>query len=368
MASFGSPMDVQELVDYCIDFLFASAPDLKACALVSHSWTQTAQMHLFNHVIIGSPGYSYGQTNLPSLNRLRCSRLFEVLNASSRLIRWIKSIQIHLDTVPQDVLDILSTFPFVRLRRIVVTGTWGARSVIEAIQELLSLGTLNELSISGNFGTLSEFMQVLERCSPNIKDMSFCSVRIGTRSVSALIDLPPSERRIEVNGLDLWWSDGIHDWLNSPQCPFGFTNLKRLRLNENTSLPQWPAFAPSISRVEHLQFQPRIPGPSIIDLAPFTNLKSIEIFAEYKDDVSSALQVLSTMAPLNYIHTLRLRLPHTSIPDADLGAEIDTQIVALPLAHLRAVELVYGSAPRARMAEHLPFLNARKLVRVYVRS
>ncbi|KAJ6527905.1 hypothetical protein DFH09DRAFT_1371364 [Mycena vulgaris] len=365
MAPSGSPMDVQELVDYCIDFHFASAPELKACALVSRSWTQTAQMHLFNHVIIGSPGFY--QTNLPSLNRLRCSRLFEVLNASSRLIRWIESIQIHLNTVPPDVLDILSTFPLVRLRRIVVAGTWSPRSVsvIDAIQELLSLGTLTELSISGNFDYLSEFTQVLERCSPNIKEVSFCAVQIGRRSANALGDLPPSERRIEVNGLDLSWSEGIHDWLNSPQCPFDFTNLKRLRLHENTSLLQWPAFAPSIPRVEHLQFQPRIPGPPLIDLAPFTNLKSIEILVTNEYDVSLALQVLSTMAPLNHIHTLRLRLPHTGIPDADLGAEIDTQIVALPLPHLQAVELVYRPAARARIMKRLPLLNARKLVRLY---
>ncbi|KAJ7689336.1 hypothetical protein B0H17DRAFT_640933 [Mycena rosella] len=288
MAPSASPMAVQELVDYCIDFLFASPPDLKACALVSRSWTRTSQMHLFTHIVIGSSGYSYGQTTFLALSRTRCTRLFAVLAASPRLLSCIESLQIHLDTVPHDILVAISVFPFVRLQRITVSGNWVARAAIGAVRDLLSLETLTAISISGNFGSLWEFVQVLECCSPNIRDLAFCSVRIAPFNLLTYSD-PSDRRRIEIDCLDIWWSDGIHDWLNSPQCPFDFTHLKQLRLNENTSLPQWLAFAPSVPGVEHLQFQAQIPGPSLIDLTPFTNLKSIEVFVEYRVDVSSAL-------------------------------------------------------------------------------
>ncbi|KAJ7131329.1 hypothetical protein C8R44DRAFT_774671 [Mycena epipterygia] len=367
MPPSGSPLALQELIDYCIDFLFASAADLKACALVSRSWTQTAQMHLFNHIVLGSPGYTYGETRLLALTRARCGRLFEAFASSPRLVGSIESLQIYLDTVPIDVLTTISQLPFIHLRRIVVSGNWADQDIILAIQELFSVGTLSELSISGNFYSLSQFRMLLAHCSTNITDVALCSIRI-TPAIHPLVGLHPSDRRIVLNSLDLWWSGGIHDWLNSDDCPFDFSNLKRLRLNENTSLLHWPVFASCIPRIEHLQFQSHpISDSALIDLAPFTNLKSIEIYMEYKDDISPALATLSTMAPANQIHTIRLRLPHASIPNAALGAEIDTQLVALPMPLLNAVELVYSSPLHGlpAVAENLPLLNARKLVRVY---
>jgi hypothetical protein len=123
------------------------------------------------------------------------------------------------------------------------------------IQELFSIGTLTAISMSGNFASIDSFTQVLSQCSTGIKFVSFSSVRTSP-ALHPVMNRHVSDRRIEITGLDLWWSSNIHNWLNSPECIFDFSNLKRLRLNENTALPQWPAFAPSISGVEHLQFQP----------------------------------------------------------------------------------------------------------------
>ncbi|KAJ7867020.1 hypothetical protein B0H14DRAFT_3442146 [Mycena olivaceomarginata] len=186
------------------------------------------------------------------------------------------------------------------------------------IQELFSLSTLSAISISGNFGSLSAFVRVLSRCSTSITDVSFCSVRTPFNSLPSSIR-HSSDRTIEIKALDLWWSTDIHDWLNSAECLFDFSNLKRLRLNENTSLPHWAAFAPAIPRVEHLQFQPQRTGLNAIDLALFTSLKCVEIFIEFRDDVSSALDTLSTMAAANQIQTIRFRLTHSTMPTAESG-------------------------------------------------
>ncbi|KAJ7864127.1 hypothetical protein B0H14DRAFT_2574566 [Mycena olivaceomarginata] len=40
------PLDIQELVDHCISFLWESKPDLIVCALVARSWVNPAQCHL----------------------------------------------------------------------------------------------------------------------------------------------------------------------------------------------------------------------------------------------------------------------------------------------------------------------------------
>ncbi|KAJ7189020.1 hypothetical protein C8R46DRAFT_34061 [Mycena filopes] len=357
------PLAIQELVDYCLDFLHASAGDLKRCALVSRRWTQTAQMHLFkHHVVIGSPGYSYGDSALLAMARQRCRLLYDVLAASPRLLGLVEGLQIHLDTTPPVTLEDFATLPFPSLRRIVVSGNWMpiAASVIE---EFLGRGTLTAISISGNFSSLSAFTRILSRCSTSIRDVSFCNVRAPPSATTG--DGDPPDRKIEIHALDLWWSSGIHEWLNSPHCSLDFSTLKRLRLNENITLPRWEGFAAAIPRIEYLQFQPQISGLKI-DLAPFHNLRCIEALIEFRGDISAALETLSTLsAQSNCIETIRFRLTHSSLPNIDSGAEIDRRLSALALPGLRAVELVYiSSLPSTTMAENLPLLRARGLVRV----
>ncbi|KAJ7757253.1 hypothetical protein DFH07DRAFT_819677 [Mycena maculata] len=360
------PLVVQELVDYCIDFLHASPPDLKACAIVNRSWTHSAQIHLFNHIVIGAPGYTYGDKTCLATTRRRCRRLWELLNASRRHIEWIKSIQIHLDSTPPDTFTLFADLTFTHLRRVSVSGNWVEGTGVQTVQELLSVPTLTAISISGNFMSLSLFAHVLERCCANINDVSFCNIKISPAQ-NSLVDVGSSDRRITIDSLDLWWSDNIHDWLNSPQCPFNFSNLRRLRLNENTSLPNWDAFVASVPRVEYLQFQPLTTdlGLSKIDLASFTNLKCIEIFVEYKVDLSKTFAILSTMARPNHIQTIRFRFPHPSVLDADSGAKFDQQVLALPMPHLAAVELVYLEPTATYIADNFPRLNARRLLRIY---
>ncbi|KAJ7434923.1 hypothetical protein B0H11DRAFT_2107272 [Mycena galericulata] len=359
------PLAVQELVDYCIDFLHTSRADLKACALVSRSWAQTSQMHLFNRITIGASGYTYGDPTFLAATRLRCRQLCGLLTTSPKHSGWIESIHIYIDTTPPDTLVSFTSLEFPHLRKVAVLGNWleGQGSVLDTVRELLSRRTLTALSISGNFRSFAAFMQILERCSEGITNVSLCNIRIPSFAPVMDVDVRSSGRRVKIDTLDIWWSDSIKIWLNSPQCPFDFSNLRSLRLNENTSLPEWEAFAPSIPHVEYLQFQPLISAPGLtnLNLAAFTNLKCVEIFVEYNDDIAEAFTTLSTIACPNQIRTIRFRLPHTCLPKALSGAEIDRQILALPLPHLTGVELVYPTRPPAGMAAHLPLLNEQDL-------
>ncbi|KAJ7677723.1 hypothetical protein DFH06DRAFT_1167021 [Mycena polygramma] len=119
-----NPLAVQELLDYCLDFLHASAPDLKRCSLVSRYWTPTAQKHLFNRLIIGSARYAYGDSKFLAGARERCNLLCAVLDTSPRLLRLVESLQIHLDTIPTDVLTSFAARSFPSLRSISVSGNW----------------------------------------------------------------------------------------------------------------------------------------------------------------------------------------------------------------------------------------------------
>ncbi|KAJ7301825.1 hypothetical protein DFH08DRAFT_95993 [Mycena albidolilacea] len=117
------PFALQELIDYCLDFLHASGPDLKRCALVSRHWTNTCQKHLFSHIIIGSPGYSYEDSTFLAIRR-RCHLRCEVLSTSPRLLGLVKSLQTHLDAIPPETLISFAKLSFPSLRRIIVSGTW----------------------------------------------------------------------------------------------------------------------------------------------------------------------------------------------------------------------------------------------------
>ncbi|KAJ7757248.1 hypothetical protein DFH07DRAFT_1060664 [Mycena maculata] len=363
MASSTNPLAVQELVDDCIDFLHDSPPDLKACALFGQSWASTAQMHLFNHIVIGFH-ISEEITTSRHQSRLLCA----ALAASPRLLRWVESLQIHLDTAPLETLMFLGKPYLERLRRIFIVGNRVSGLKVDAIQDLLSHTTLTTISISGAFPSLSDFLGIWTRCSTSIRDISFGSIRTWSAAgaMHPLTESPPSNAKIQIDALTLWWwSDGIHDWLNSPRCLFAFSNLKRLCLNENTSLPRWAAFAPSIPHVEYLQFEPLVPG---LDLALFTNLKCISIFIgslEYRAEVAFVFTTLLTMSSSNRIETVRFQLSSLTVLDADRGAELDRRILALPLPHHKAVELFYFSEtpPPDDITEKLPLLNARKLVR-----
>ncbi|KAK7051980.1 hypothetical protein R3P38DRAFT_2857936 [Favolaschia claudopus] len=358
---------VQELTDYCLDFLHDSLPELKQCALVSRSWTKTSQLHIFYHIAIGSPKYSYGDATVSAAASRRCQLLSAVLSTSPRFLDLVRSMSIFLDSALRvDLSSFQTKFAFPHLRHISVSGNW-TPLVLRPIHQLFGLGTLSSISISGNFSSLDEVAGVLSGCSPTIKKISFLSVQTHFVALQLLSDDDNlNNNKIEITSLDLCWSPGIHHWLNSPGCFFDFSNLQRLRLNENTSLPSWPAFASCIPRVEYLQFQPQPSANQTLDLAQFTHLRCIEMLIEFRDDIASALKTLTTIPHTNEIQTLRFRLTHAnSIPNAETGsADMDRQLVALPLPCLKTVELVYITSPLTNIAENLPLLHARKLVRV----
>ncbi|KAJ7121489.1 hypothetical protein C8R44DRAFT_166420 [Mycena epipterygia] len=109
-----SPLDIQELVDKCTEFLRDSRPDLMACSLVSRSWAHAAQRHLFWNVSIEEQE----ESQIPLL----WARLQETLHASPHLIRHIHRLRIHIHCLPTDALSIIDNFSFTNLTHVVIRG------------------------------------------------------------------------------------------------------------------------------------------------------------------------------------------------------------------------------------------------------
>ncbi|KAJ7463038.1 hypothetical protein FB451DRAFT_1562430 [Mycena latifolia] len=98
-------LDVQELVDQCIEFLNDSVPDLKACALVSRSWTSAAQNYIFREVSIKSRS-SEGLW----------ARLQQTLLIFPHLIRHIHRLHLHSHGLSPGAFVAICKLRFTHLR------------------------------------------------------------------------------------------------------------------------------------------------------------------------------------------------------------------------------------------------------------
>jgi hypothetical protein len=371
----------QELVDYCIDFLHGSIPDLTACALVSRSWVHSAQFHIFSNLVLGTPGYTYGSTAPLATHRLRCSRLCELFAASPHFIRLIQRLDVFIDSIPPDSLAAIADVPFTHVKTISVAGNYIAPPIIPAIQQLLSLASLADIAISGNFRSADAFARVLARCSPHVVHVTFGNIRTPPGEPAASPPPHGAQRpKIALEAFDIWWSDTIHAWLDA-QTIFDFSQLRRLALNDNVGLPRLPALAPAIAGIQHLQFHPRPVRTALassefifidiysqnfdlqtMDLAPFVALTSLEILIDKAWDVPIALRALATLPAGAPIHAITVRC------DADAPrccGPFDVPLSALPNP-LRVVHFVCSAKTTEGIEGYFPALGARGLLRVSV--
>ncbi|KAJ6535507.1 hypothetical protein B0H19DRAFT_1271258 [Mycena capillaripes] len=197
------PLTVQELVDHCLGFLGDSAPDLKACALVSRSWVFTAQSHLFREFSIGmmSPFGAGSITFRP------CARLWErfsqTLDASPRLIRHVRDLKLQLKPVDIAVFSQICSFPFTHVDNVFV---W-------VLGDSSSAPTLRRMKLRGFFSEPRHFMLMWGQCSPSV-DIA------GVEGKDRLV---PSIQTIEV--LDLHFK-----YLGNPFKLCMFPKLAHLRI------------------------------------------------------------------------------------------------------------------------------------------
>ncbi|KAJ7143143.1 hypothetical protein C8R43DRAFT_1015718 [Mycena crocata] len=148
-----NPLEVQELVDCFIDFLWDSGPDLKASALVCRAWTHAAHFHLFSTM-----DYLNHTTN----QAVRISQLLDI-SRSSHILGSVSRLEIQLHYLSKDAF--LPAIPLLtHLREIRVSGdsvaSRSAENSTTALYGLLSLPTVQRVELYCTFPNPRAFLQI----------------------------------------------------------------------------------------------------------------------------------------------------------------------------------------------------------------
>ncbi|KAJ7450500.1 hypothetical protein B0H11DRAFT_2077166 [Mycena galericulata] len=310
------PLDIQELVDHTIGYLERYA-DLTACALVSRSWVDTAQVQLFREIHL--------DLNRLSANESRWSLLCATLTLSPRLIRYIQRLYIKSSRMHERVFSAICVFPFAHLLDVFVSSE---RDIVisdaMSTQSLFSLPTLRRIGLAGEFMEPAVFLNIWARCSRSVRHLHLQALQ---RVYDEFETIPPLEELpISLESLGIEYTECVADWLVHDHCCFDLSQLKLLSLHTNIHLLRRRPLC--ISKPQLLPHH--LPCPLI-------------------------LPVLSTIAPTNRIHTISLV---ASFSDPELG-ELDAALSGLA----PVVELTMGPERYSHAAPFLPLLRATDCLR-----
>ncbi|KAJ7620248.1 hypothetical protein FB45DRAFT_1006852 [Roridomyces roridus] len=356
---------VQELTDYCIDFLHSSHGDLMACALVHRSWTETSQTHLFHHLSIIDPFTRSASSHLEAADS-RWKHLCDVLATSARLRGFVRGLEIDMQGVSVENFNLIFSLSFPRIREVKILGTWTSSAILEA-QTLLRLPTVTRVTLGGIFENLVTLAQVLESCSSHLHELSLFLVQI---TEVALADHPPITKQVAMKHLLLYNSSDAFRWLSSTQCPLVFTELKSLTLDTvSAQTLSQPPLSTLISKIEYLDLQKDPASDTPISLAEFTGLKHLEVAVALNaiDEVPWALGLLKTLPRSNRLEKIGFAVLESSFFDNDSWASYDKQILSSRTPHLKMVQVRFERETTPVLPDPsgtFPLLNALGLVRV----
>ncbi|KAJ7274878.1 hypothetical protein C8J57DRAFT_237458 [Mycena rebaudengoi] len=224
--SASAVLQLRELCDQIAAFLKGSSTDLKSCALVSTSFTASAQSHLFHDIVLNRGCLDIEHIAfLPHDDEtVRCTRLCEVLLASPRLVPFVRRLRASFDLV---VVTQLSNVKFTNLQELVLhkraPGVISAESLISTAR-LLALPSLRKLGLFyPSFADIRDLQQLFGSCSPQMSSLLLHDVHFFT-DIQAESPVPAT--RLLIKTLRILPSRGVDiDWLVTQQCPLSFSEL-----------------------------------------------------------------------------------------------------------------------------------------------
>ncbi|KAJ7501146.1 hypothetical protein B0H11DRAFT_1993809 [Mycena galericulata] len=341
------PLDIQELVDHTIGYL-DQYPDLTACALVSRSWVDAAQVQLFREIHL--------DLDWSSANESRWSLLYATLTLSPRLIRYIQRLYIKPSRMHAGVFSAICVFPFAHLLDVFVSSERDiVMSDAMSLQSLFSLPTLRRIGLTGEFMDPAVFLNIWARCSRSVRHLNLQALQ---RVYDEFGTIPPLEEfPIPLKSLRIEYTECVEDWLVHDHCCFDLSRLKLLSLHSNIHLLRSPAFQRAFESIEALDFQ--IVDFNItkaVDLSAFPNLSVLRITCRAPNPLPLILPVFSTIAPTNRIHTIALVASFSEIELRELDAALSG--LAGPV-----VELTVDAERYSYAASFLPLLRATDRLR-----
>ncbi|KAF7355295.1 hypothetical protein MSAN_01445900 [Mycena sanguinolenta] len=344
-----NPLLIQELVDECLSYLFAS--DLRACALVNKSWSHAAQRSIF------------GVVSVPRSLRV-WKRLDRILHASSHLGSNIHTLILWRDTtVNIELFENICNLHFpclqiVSIHLICVLTAWSA----QALQRLLSLPTVRQVEMDCNFTeyTFQDFHSIWDECSPDIRRLR---LRCHGMALAPLHPLYSFQRRtsppITLESLKVDPTTNIDDWLNHDLCPFDLSQLVSL---SGCSMPMfsWPRLTSALQTIETLEFVLPSLGTAVVDLSSFPNLKFFRLRVHPLERALDNLSnTLSTIPPSSRIRQIVFCL---DTPQSSAFQLIDFKVAALQMQHLEGVGLEMDADRFAQWAPYCHRLGMKNLL------
>ncbi|KAJ7493926.1 hypothetical protein FB451DRAFT_1551217 [Mycena latifolia] len=337
MEESSQALDIQELVDQCIEFLSDSLPDLMACALVSRSWTSAAQTYIFREVSIRSS----------SSERL-WARLQQILLISPHLIRHIHRLHLYSHGISTGAFITICQFPFTNLRSAAVFhGKPVPLRVGMAIQQLFSLPHLSRVNVTANFTDPSIFLRIWERCSSNLIHLEIHLIEPSNAAMQPVPSIRPP--RIRLESLRSISAEYIKDWLMHDLCPLDVSHLKILSTaRRHEDVFRWPIFAPALRTIEVLDFCP-MPHANIIDLSILPKLALIRMSIGSSQGWHIALKILSTLPAVSRVRKIVINT--SFFVTGYRCAQLDSKLLSLPVRPRPVLEL--ESVPEGPSRDYL---------------
>ncbi|KAJ7478416.1 hypothetical protein FB451DRAFT_184185 [Mycena latifolia] len=352
--AMANALQIQEVVDQCIDFFWDSPSDLQACALVSFSWKVAAQPHIFSDIAMGSASWD---KLWPGLQ--------DVLRCSPHLVRHIRHLQLYSQELSFGTLSAVCQFPFTHLQSASIYDGDLDRPVALALQPLLSLHTLARMKIAAEFSEPSSFLQMWESFSPSVRHLDLIC---DSGSVEDVLPIPAHGcPPIILESLRIRHVNYIGNWLMHELCPLDASQLKILSMVFGLEeVLQYPRFAPALRTIEVLCFISRtgVQFTQPLNLSAFPNLVVIRMGGTTKAYFQRSLDILSTITTHSRIR--KVIIGNSSLDDT-CCEQLDATLASLRVDPLPVLEIELLSRTRGPTINTLHQLFPRMVSRNLLR-
>ncbi|KAJ7450180.1 hypothetical protein FB451DRAFT_1527895 [Mycena latifolia] len=223
---------VQELCDQISSYLPESKWDLTSCALVSPTFTSSAQRHLFHDIIFNRGCLDIDDPSL--LDRYDevgpCKRFCAVMKNSPHLLPLVRRLRVTLEPA---ALSPLCELMFPNLEVVVFHRRRSGAATEEKINlgaQLISAPTIRRIGmVSLIFSTMYDLNRLFQRCPPAMDSVSLqqCSISETASTLRDGQSIP--SRRFRIKTLRFrpnYGADG--SCLLDPFSPFDFSKLATL--------------------------------------------------------------------------------------------------------------------------------------------
>ncbi|KAK7043325.1 hypothetical protein R3P38DRAFT_2883633 [Favolaschia claudopus] len=316
-----NPLEIQELVDYCIGFIANDTLNLIACAQVARSWVEASQRNLFRSTDITNPKLRMDDATALKLNR--------ALSSNPRLVTYIRSLSLSVGRtihISASTFAKLCEHKFPRLQSLsIYVFTTLPKDHIKQLLGTPSLRSLTFYSTSrSSESSATPLYHYLEDCAPTIQHIDLYHPWVNPEPQT-----PPGIPSIPVKSARL-----LGSLISAGLYPFDLSRVKALALGGNTAIP-WNTI-PS-----HLITILEIEAEDEVDLSLFTNLEILRFTLM----TSIAPAMITSLAKLNSSNRVRT-ITFSYIPSVnEENDDIEEDEVELDFADLSNLDDVLSAIP-----------------------